>query len=94
MEEKNKGPRDPAERIERGLTGNFSKGRVALKLQYANETPMYVRVGNKYIITADWCKELIFNQNREIKKLTAAVTVSLVLNGLQIALLLFSALHQ
>ena len=55
---------------------------------------MYVRVGNKYIITADWCKELIFNQNREIKKLTAAVTVSLVLNGLQIALLLFSALHQ
>ena len=93
MEEKEK-PRDPVERIERGLTGNFGKGRVALKLQYANETPMYVRVGNKYIITADWCKELIFNQNREIKKLTAAVTVSLVLNGLQIALLLFSALHQ
>lgn len=86
-------PRDPVERIRRGLTGNFGKGRVALKLQYANETPMYVRVGNKYIITADWCKELISDQSREIKKLTAAVTVSLVLNGLQIAVLLFSAFH-
>lgn len=58
-----------------------------------NPTPMYVRVGDKYIITADWCKELLFEQCREIKKLTAVVTVSLVLNGLQIAALIFSALH-
>lgn len=57
------------------------------------QIPMYVRVGDKYIITADWCKELLSDQGREIKKLTAAVTVSLVLNGLQIAALIFSALH-
>ena len=58
-----------------------------------DQVPMYVRVGDKYIITADWCKELIFDQSREIKKLTAVVTVSLVLNVLQIAALIFSALH-
>lgn len=58
-----------------------------------DQVPMYVRVGDKYIITADWCKELIFGQSREIKKLTAVVTVSLILNGLQIAALIFSALH-
>ena len=34
MEEKNKGPRDPVERIERGLMGNFGKGSAELKLQY------------------------------------------------------------
>lgn len=58
-----------------------------------DQIPMYVRVNGKYIITAAWCKELLFDQGRKIKKLTAVVTVSLVLNGLQIAALIFSALH-
>lgn len=53
MEEKEK-PRDPVERIRRGLTGNFGKGSAELKLQYEGVSDPGAPEGDRTNVRLDW----------------------------------------
>lgn len=56
--------------------------------------PMYVRVGDEYFITAEWCKELFFDQREKIRRLANVVIASLLLGGLQIVAIIYLAIQQ